>query len=92
MVLKLDGSILQNTDADIYSLAITVTNSLGGSSSAMTTFVVADAGSTPSISVFAPGNDASGTVSVGPSKGLKLQSKLQIDSVCKGSASKVRMM
>lgn len=89
MVLKLDGTALQNTSGDTYALAITVTNSLGQSSSAVTQFTVAEAGASPSISVFAPGSDASGSVSVQPSRGLKLYSKLQIDSVCKGVATKV---
>lgn len=85
MVLRFDGTTLESLEVGIYNVAITVTNSLEQSSSAVAQFAVADAGSKPSIAVFAPGRDASGSVVVEPSKGLKLHSKLQVDSVCKGT-------
>jgi hypothetical protein len=91
MLLELTGNDLAGIPAGSYSLLVTVTNSLGQSASTTAQFTIADAGAKPSISVFAPGAaDAAGVVAVEPYRGLKLFSKLQVDSVCKGVANQVR--
>jgi len=90
VVLPLDGNTLAGSPAGKYTLLVTVTNALSSYASATATFTIVEAGSKPSIVVYSPGNDVSGVVAIQPSNGLKLYSKLQLDSVCKGSANKVR--
>lgn len=91
MLLEFGGADIAAAEPGSYVVVMTVTNALAKSASTTLHFDIAEAGAKPSVSVFSPGNaDANGVVTVTPYLGLKLYGKLQLDSVCKGSASQVR--
>ena len=88
--LRLNGTVLEDTEPGMYALAITLVNALGQEASTIAEVTVAEAGGKPSIVVFSPGgsSDAS-AVTVQLSRGLRLHSRLALDSVCKGVAARV---
>jgi len=87
--LRLDGAALQSVEPGQYALALTLINALGQEASTIAEFVVAEAGAKPSLTINGPGGGIGGVASVVKSKPLLLHGKLQLDSVCKGSAARV---